>query len=239
MKTIKQVLENQEAFRKEMLKLLLSGRSEEALEIISELGYQIRTENQAPLDIKEEYDNEVHELAVFLESVLKDSEKRIDITDSSAVKVINAVKKAVRENTSQVMKSAEIRKSLAEYDIEVYRKKLEEGIKEANDELIKTQAEYDYMKSIKDEIFGEEPILLDDDLSIEEKYTQIRNNLSKAVEKYAAFIPFANLRKEDILAMDPSTEDGRRKIESAYRPFMNVFSDIDRSGFSLSSSHPC
>ena len=228
MRTIKQVLENQEAFRREMRKLLLDGNAEEALDIISELGYQIRTENQAPLDEKEEYDNEVHELAIFLESVIKDAEKRADITDSSVVKVINAVKNAVRENTNQAMKTAEIRKNLSEYDIENYTKKLEEGIKEANDELIKTQAEYDKMKSIKVEIFGEESILLDDEMSLEEKYTQIRNNLSNVIEKYSAFTPFSNLRKEDILAMDPSTEEGRKQIESAYRPFMKVFSDLER-----------
>lgn len=228
MKTIKEVLENQEAFRRELSRLLMNGRSEEALQIISELGYQIRTENQAPLDNKAEFDNEAHELAVFLQDVLRDVERKSDISKESVARVIKSAKDAVREITQDVMKTAEIRKSLSEYDVELYRKNLEQGIKEAEEELAKTQAESDQMKAIKAEIFGEPSVADDEALSEAEKYTRIRDNLAKVVKKYAAFIPFANLQDVDFMAMDPSTEEGRAKIDSACRPFLRVFNDLDR-----------
>lgn len=228
MKTIKEVLENQEAVSKELSKLLMSGKSDEALEIISELGYQIRTENQAPLDNKAEFDNEAHELAIFLQGVIEDVERKADISKVSVAKVINAAKSAVREITADVMKTAEIRRSLSEYDVELYRKNLEKGIREAEEELTKTQTEFEQMSGIRNEIFGDPRIMDDDTLSEKQKYTQIRDNLASVVKKYAAYKPFANLVNVDFTAMDPSTEAGRKQIENAYRPFIQVFYDLER-----------
>ena len=228
MKTIKEVLENQEAVSREISKLLMDGKSDEALEIISELGYQIRTENQAPLDNKAEFDNEAHELAVFLQGVLADVERKADISQVSIARVINEAKKAVRDITNDVMKTAEIRQSLSEYDVELYRKNLEKGVKEAEDELAKTQTEFEQMQTIRTEIYGDPRITEDDSLAEEQKYTQIRDNLAKAVKKYSAFLPFTSLRNVDFSKMDPSTEEGRKQIDAACKPFLQVFSDLDR-----------
>lgn len=228
MKTIKEVLENQESTRKEIYKLLAEGKSDYVLQIISELGYQIRTENQAPLDNTEEFDNEAHELAVFLQGVIADAERKLDISKTSVARVISSAKNAVREITKDVLRTAEIRRSLSEYDIALYRENLEKGIKEAEDELAKTQAEYEKMNEIRTEIFGDPAIMDDDSLSDEQKYTKIRDNLEQVAKKYAAYIPFEHLANVDFSTMDPSTEEGRKKIEEAYKPFMKVFADIDR-----------
>lgn len=228
MRTIKEVLENQEAVRKELSKLLMNGRSDEALAIFSELGYQIRTENQAPLDNKAEFDNEAHELAVFLQSVIEDVERKSDISKVDVARVIRAAKKSIKDITDDVLRTADIRRSLSKFDIEQYRKQLEQGIADANAELEKVQNEYAQMSGIKTELFGEPPIMDDDSLSEEQKYTQIRDNLAAAVKKYAAYRPFEHLLKVDFSKMDPSTEEGRKQIESAYKPFMRVFADLDR-----------
>ena len=228
MKTIKEVLENQEQFSKELYSLLMQGKSEEALQIISDLGYQIRTENRAPLDEKEEFDNEAHELAIFLQTIIDKVERNADISQYEVAQVVNSAKRAVKQITNVVMRTAEVRRSLSDYDRELYRKNLRDGIEEAQEELNKTQKEYDKMLEIKEEIFGEPSILLSDEISEEEKFRQIRDNLEKTVKKYSAFRPFTRLLDKDFSTMDPTTEEGRKEIEAAYRPFQRVFSDLER-----------
>lgn len=204
-KTIKEVLENQEFVSNQIYDLLMDGKEAKVLEIISELGYQIRTENQAPLDEKAEFDNEVHELAIFLNGIIEKVEKNVDISDFEATQVVKSAKKAVKEITKDVMKTADVRRNLSRFDAEKYKKSMQKGIEEANKELERTQNDHDIMTRIDEEIFGNPPLNID----IINKDNQI-----SALDEISKKLDEIKKLEENMAKLDPNNPDDKANIQN-------------------------
>lgn len=198
MKTIKDVLKNQKIVSDQIYNLVMQGKEEEVLDLIARFGYEIRTENQAPLDEKPEFDNEAHELAIFLNDVIQRIERGTDLTNLEEAKLLRTVKQAVKGITGDLLKTSEIRRNLSSYDAEKYKASLAQGIKDAEAELTRVSEDFSVMSKIGKEIFGEPDLAV----SIREKDNQISDldTLKAKIEELK--------RVQDNKAMlDPSEPD--------------------------------
>jgi len=132
-KTLNEIVKNQEIISNRINDLLKNGNPEEAIKIVSGIGYQMRTEIP-DLDTKKEFDSDEHEIAVFLQDILNKVEKKTDVSDIEMKQIIKLTKKAVNKVTNKVLKTAEVRQNLSDYDRVQYRRELARGLNESQNE---------------------------------------------------------------------------------------------------------